>query len=441
MTKRRRQKTRTHKPIVTDSLQNLTAGLNTPRDKQYHARYVDGQYGQGQYETAYRNSWLARAIIDKRVDDSTRKWREWQATTDQIASIEDVENTFKIKMKINQALKQSGLYGGSALYFDLGDDPSEPLVLDRVRRGQLRFVTVIKMQDLQAGEIDNDPLSSNYGNPSYFKVHKNTGGEVEFHHSRLVFFKGVEVPNQFWGDSRLKPVFDTILQFESTAANIASLVYEAKVDVFSMNGLTQLVKDPANLEVILRRYELLATGKGNNGMMVIDGESESYDQKTITFAGLTDIQEKQQQNVCGAAGMPRAILFGISSGGLGSTGELELSSYYDTINAEQENVIQPAMELLDEVIIRTALGSRPEEIYYNWRSLWQMSDEKKAEIGLKQADTLVKLVDTGLFNQDVLSKAGVNMLTESGTIPGLESYENEDTGEDGEPLQEEVEAL
>ena len=36
-------------------------------------------------------------------------------------------------------------------------------------------------------------------------------------------------------------------------------------------------------------------------------------------------------------------------------------------------MLTPAMSVLDEVIIRSALGSRPPEIYYEWNILWQLS--------------------------------------------------------------------
>ena len=433
------RRNRTASPVaVSDSLQNLTANLNTGRDKQSSSRYVRSLQAPQEYEAAYQSSWLARAIIDKRADDSTRKWREWQAEADQITAIEKVEAKFHVKNKVNKALKMAGLYGGAAIYFDLGEDSSQPLNLNTVTRNKLRSVVVLTRNNLSSGEINRNPLDENFGKPDHYIVQSGSaGGQVYIHHTRLAIFHGVENPSLSaeWGDSRLTPVMDALKQFEGTAANISSLVYEAKVDVFSITGLTQLVKDSGDLDKLVSRYTTLATLKGNNGMMVIDKDNETYDQKSITFGGLTDILDKFQQNISGAAGYPRAILFGTATGGLGSTGELELSSYYDRINSEQENEIQPALELFDEVLIRTALGSRPEAVHYNWRSLWQMSDEKKAEIGNKQADTLTKLVATNLFDLDELSRAAVNLLTESGTMPGLEAYT------EGDDALEKVDAL
>lgn len=438
MSSRRKQTTRHYKPTqVSDSLQNLTSGLNTPRDKQFSSHYTVNHLQPAEFEAAYQTSWLARAIIDKRADDSTRKWREWQAEANQITAIEKVESKFHVKNKVNKALKMAGLYGGAAIYFDLGEDSSEPLNLNTVTRNKLRSVVVLTRNNLSSGEINRNPLDENFGKPDHYIVQSSNSEQVYIHHTRLAIFHGVENPavSAEWGDSRLTPVMDALKQFEGTAANISSLVYEAKVDVFSIAGLTQLVKDSGNLDKLVSRYTTLATLKGNNGMMVIDKDNEDYSQKTITFGGLTDILDKFQQNISGAAGYPRAILFGTATGGLGSTGELELSSYYDRINSEQENEIQPALELFDEVLIRTALGARPDDIFYNWGSLWQMSDEKKAEIGNKQADTLSKLVATGLFDQDELSRAAVNLLTESGTMPGLEAYT------DGDDVPDKVDAL
>jgi hypothetical protein len=67
---------------------------------------------------------------------------------------------------------------------------------------------------------------------------------------------------------------------------------------------------------------------------------------------------------------------------MGSTGDLELSSYYDRISSMQENEIEPAIEILDECILRSALGDRPPELWYSWNSLWQMTDAEKADVAL-----------------------------------------------------------
>lgn len=403
-----------------DSITNMAAQLGTNRDKAAHTVFTGTiGFSADQAEVAYRNSWLARAIIDKRADDSTRKWREYNGVDDAAVSrIEALEKQHKIKDKVNRALKLAGIHGGAAIYFDTGDDPSEPLP---DVPGPLQFCTVLTRQDLSPGEIENDPMEQGYGLPKYYTISFGTGeAQRRIHPSRLAIFVGertdgltLAAGNSGWGDSKLRPVFDAIKQFESTIANVASLVFEAKVDVFGISGLTQLVMEDGGAGRLASRYGVLAAMKGNNGMIVLDKENENYEQKSASFGGLTDIISSFEQVVSGAAGMPRALLFGTASGGLGANGELELSAYYDTVSAEQENAITPALENLDRVLFHTA---NADGAWYNWRSLWQMSDKERADLAHQQADTIRILNETGLFSFDSLRDAAINMLAESGVM-------------------------
>jgi len=80
---------------------------------------------------------------------------------------------------------------------------------------------------------------------------------------------------------------------------------------------------------------------------------------------------------------------------------------------------------LDEVIIRSALGSRDPGIHYTWAPLWGMSETEKATVFKTKADAARALAGgTGqqpLIPIDALSEALVNALVEDGSLPGLEA--------------------
>jgi hypothetical protein len=76
---------------------------------------------------------------------------------------------------------------------------------------------------------------------------------------------------------------------------------------------------------------------------------------------------------------------------------------------------------LDEVIIRSALGSRPEEIYYNWNALWQPTETEQADIFLKCTQGVVNIWNTGLIPDEALAVSVQNMVIEDGSLPGLET--------------------
>ncbi|WP_286775861.1 anti-CBASS protein Acb1 family protein, partial [Pseudomonas sp. UBA800] len=75
----------------------------------------------------------------------------------------------------------------------------------------------------------------------------------------------------------------------------------------------------------------------------------------------------------------------------------------------------------DECLIRSALGDRPKEIHYTWAPLWQPTAKERADIGKTTADTIKVLKDSGLFPDDALSQASVNLLVEQSVMPGLEA--------------------
>jgi phage-related protein (TIGR01555 family) len=420
----------------SDGLRSFTSGLGTPRDKAATVEYVQPQRGNDtQLQAAYEGAWLPRRIVDQFAEDATRKWRAWQADPAQITLIERTEKRLDLRAKVERALILARLWGKAHIYIGVeGQDPIEPLRPESVGRDRLSNLTVMSRRELVDGDIDDDPFSAYYGTPKYYQLTSPSAGFVNVHPSRLVTFYGAERPNDMVfgreGDSVLTALWPAIMQHDSTVANVAGLVFEARVDVISVPGLDGLLSDPETERHILARFSDMARMKGNNRLVLLnssanpDMPSETWEQKNTSFATLPDIIDRMQQQVAGAAKIPRALLFGTGAGGLGATGDLELSAYYDQIATVQSNELEPAMVILDECIIRSAFGSRPAEIWYQWNSLWQMSDKDKADIGDKIASKWQKLIASQAIPPEAATMAVINDLTEHGVGGGIEqSYQ------------------
>lgn len=416
---------------IQDGLISTVAELGTMRDKGASVSYVEAEYQDQELVAAYRTSWLARKIVDIPAQDMFRAWRSWQAEEDQIEKIEKLEKHLGIQIKLLKAKRFARLYGECHLYFDLGDDPASPVNPERVRKGGLRFVTLLTHRQIQPGDVDQDPLSPTFGKPLWYAVVGARQGDVRIHPSRLISFTGAQrpdaeefgtMPGHRQGDSVLYALMSAIKQFDGVAANINSLVYEAKIDVISVKGLTtHIAGNPHEEAKLLARYRMAATAKGNNGMLLLDGDNETYEQKSFQFSALADIMDRYAQNSAGGADIPMTRLFGRSPGGMNATGDSDLRNYYDRISSDQELEARPALEIFDECLIRAALGARPPETYYKWSSLWQVSDKERAELGRIGVQTVKTLKDTGLIPDEVLSRGAVNLLTQDGVIPGLEA--------------------
>lgn len=422
--------------MFQDGVQNLVAEIGTSRDKATHVTFTDEVYSDHDLYTAFRSSWLARKIVTVPALDTFRQWREWQATEHEVELLEAEEQRLGLKRKLPEAYTLARLFGTAYLYFGFEGNPAEPLDATKVKKGGIKYVTVLTPSQLVPYEYEDDVLSENYGKPRLYTVNSTTGisamGQVRVHPSRIVvltghqkpigiFSTGGEVGQDRLGDSVLQSCMEDIKRFEATAANIASLIYESKVDVIRVKGLMNIAGDPLQSRKLLERYRLAATAKSNNGMLLLDMETEEYSSKTAVFSTLPDIMDRFGLNVSGAGDIPATRLFGRSPAGMNATGESDNRNYLDRIKADQEVIIRPAMAALDEAIIWSALGSRPPEIHYIWASLWQMSDKERADLGSSYATAIKTLHDTGLIPEEVLSKVVVVMMTQAGAMPGLET--------------------
>lgn len=413
---------------IGDGLRNLVANIGTPRDKAAGSFYATPLLMTADALNAYRGAWLPRKIVDIPALDATRNWRQWQAEGEQITALESEETRLGVQLKVLDAMTKARLWGGAAVYIGTGDqDPSKPLNPETIKQGGLKHLNVLTRRILQAGEIENDAESSQYGRPRYYTIQSQLR-QVQIHPSRLVVFTGAPHPDpematgeeHGWGDSVLLSIMEQIKQADSTSANIASLVFEAKVDVISIPNLMASLGDKSYEQKLLERLTLAATAKGINGCLILDTE-ETYEQKTAQFSELTNILLAFMQLVSGAADIPVTRLLGQAPAGFNATGDNDIRNYYDRIRAMQELTMTPAMALLDECLIRSALGARPPEVFYNWRSLWQTTDKERADIGKITAESIKIISETKLVPEDVMSEVAVTMLTESGIAPGLES--------------------
>lgn len=422
------------KAILSDKLENYVANLGTERDKASASFYGVPMLTEEQAINAYRGAWLPRKIVDIPALDATRRWRAWQAKKEQIEKIEAEEKRLQLRSKVREAMIKARLFGGAAIYLGTADKkPEMPLQPGGIARGGLQYLAVMSCKELKAGDIERDVLNPGFGKPKFYELAAvATGFRVQIHPSRLIVFTGSPLPDhestfigtaygQGWGDSVLTAIMQAITQADSTMANIASLVFEAKIDVVSVPDLmANLQSDEAYPALLQKRLMLAATAKGINGMLLLDA-LETYQTKNAAFTSLPDVSDRFLQAVCGASDIPATRLLGQSPAGLSATGESDARNYYDRIQAMQELDVGPAMETADECLIRSALGTRPRDVHYVWNTLWQPTAAERSKMALETGQTIAELTNSRLFNREALSAAAANLLTEQSVLPDLQA--------------------
>lgn len=408
---------------TTDTFTALAGGLTPTRSKFQAASYTATEYSDQQLLAAYNGSGLVSRVVDMPASDATRMWREWQAEAEQITAIEDVETQFKVKDALNDALIDARLFGDGYIFIDDGTDTSEPLDPERSRG--LRFVVKVDRWQISEGAYEYDPLSEFYNRPAWYDLLGGDTQLLQIHPSRIVHLvgrkrKSYNTIGGRMGQSVLAPIMDSLKGFDAVMANVADMTMEAKVDVMKIQGLMQKVTDPNELAALQAKLQLAMYTKGTNGALILDMDDEEWQQKTMSFATLPDIIDRFQMAASGDAKVPRSRLFGVQTGGLGDAGKSDTQDYYDGIKAMQENEIQPALSVLDKMIVKTALKSVPPEVHYNWRSLYQTEPKTLQEIGEKITKRYVDLVNAGIYPEELAFEQVTTELVESGVAPGLE---------------------
>jgi phage-related protein (TIGR01555 family) len=408
-----------------DGFANLLSGLGLGNPKTAANTYLLN-CSQQDLESAYRTSTWFGKIVDIPADDATRAWRSWQADKEQIELLEAEEKRLQVRQKVRQALIWSRLYGGAVIIpGGLPGAPDKPLPIDRVGKGTIKFLTVLhRFDDITPLSVVRDPLSEFYGQPEYWTINGQSGQQTTLHPSRVILVNGRKTPSrlggeEIWGDSVWMHLEDAVRNADAGAAVVGALMQEAKIDVVRVPDMMMGMATAEYEAVMMKRFRMAAMLKSVSNVLLLDKDDE-WDQKQITWAGIPDVVTLLLTILSGAADIPVTRLIGTSAKGLNATGEGDLRNYYDNVNAKQDLVLSPALTPLDEMLIRSALGSRPAEVWYSWKSLFQPTDKEQAEVDKLEAETTNIYATSGLLPTDALAKTVQNRMIESGRWPGLE---------------------
>ncbi len=434
--------------MIKDGFANLIARLGAVEgDKNSANTYLTPLLNPVEAENAYRTSWF-RKIVDVPPYDMTREWRNWQAEDDQIEAIEKEELRLDLRRKIRKAMAWARLYGGSLLIIgEKGNtSPEMPLDVDAITEGGIEYVSVLARHMLvRPEEIIRDPLSEFFGQPPFYQISGGQRPDVKVHPSRTIRFVGNELPETLssgvydgWGDSLWLACKTAIANCDLTAAGVAALVQEAKVDVFLIEGFMKGLGSTGYEDLMKRRLGLVQEAKSIQNAVLLD-KLDGYERKEYTFGGLPDVLKVYLMIMSGVCDIPATRLLGKAPDGMNATGDSDLRNYYDSLASKQNNDLTPSIEPLDRMLMRSALGTADvDSIYYEWAPLWQMTPAERSEVDKRKAETTKVWADSGLIPDVALAEAAQNMLIEDGTFPGIEQA-LEDAKAAGEvaPIEEE----
>lgn len=416
--------------VVNDNLVNTLTALGTDRSKRSHFQWQYGNINNyQQFEACYMESWLARRICDVIPADMVREWREIKCEkADEIRSEED---RLMLTQKVLEALSMARLYGGSGIVM-LTDQPlDKPLDVRKIKKGSLKRLIVLDRWYLASGEMNViDVLSEDFLTPSTYFIAGAKDSQV--HHSHVIRIKGEPLPmrlsmqSQGWGDSSLRQAMECVNDFVASVSGVAESLQEFNIDTISKEGLFDELGSNQDV-AILKRFQAWAMMKSTFRVSLLDGD-EKFERNGISYSGIADLIETQMKLVAGAAHTPVTKLFGDSAKGLNATGEGDDINYHSFIRTEQVSKLDPALRKLDEVLVRSAIGSFPDDFNYIWKPLDIESPAEIATANKIQAETDTMYLDSGVITVSQIQRnlqAKESYQFDPERIDALEKAENE----------------
>lgn len=410
--------------FLTDSYSNPVARLGVGQDSvveasQYPITRLTQNYAL--MNSLYRNEWIARRIIDTIPEDMCKNW--YHITSQIEPDAQDVlkrtERTTKVKTSIMEGLRWGRLYGGAAgviIVKGQEDMLSEPMNLDMITPGQFTGLIIADRWSgvYPSSELVEDLSDPDYGHPEYYTFsmdQSQLAAGIRVHHSRVIPFLGRDLPyiekmaEQYWGMAELEHVYTELNKRNSVSANLAQMVFQANLRVLKMADLGELLTatTPQNQQDLYNTIAAQNRLMTSMGIHVMDRE-DSMESHTYSFTGLPELYELFLLDVAGASEIPATKLFGRSPQGMNSTGESDLTNYYDSIHQKQESILRPILDKLLPVICMSAWGAIPDDLEYEFDSIRDSSDQERANLVQQTAAAITTVYQAGIISQKTALK-------------------------------------
>jgi len=357
-----------------------------------------------------------RVISETKATEMTRRWIRFTSKgdkdkTDKINEVEDEFKRLNVQDMFCRAIQQDGFFGRGHIYVDTGDtDNPDELTKsigdgwDKLSSSKLSKKPIEALRTVEAvwcyptSYNSNDPLKDDWYRPNNWYVQSKI-----IHSSRLLTFIGREVPDllkptySFGGLSlsqMAKPYVDNWLK---TRQSVNDAISAFTTWVLSTN---LQVRVQADGEQLMQRAEVFANIKRNAGLMMLDKDTEEFQNVSFSLGSLDKLQAQAQEHMCTVAHTPTVKLLGIQPAGLNADSEGIMRSYYDWIHACQEHEFRDKIRRLMGIVELGLWGDVDEDIDFEFEPLFALTEKEAGEVRKLDAETGQIHIDSGVLSPE-----------------------------------------
>lgn len=359
----------------------------------------------------YRNPTETLAV------ECTRKWISFKQAgqkpgkSQRVKELEEEMKRLDAQGAAKKMVEYDGFFGRAHLYLDTGDTERVKELQTSIgdgtddatalkfagKKGFLKALRPVEPVWCYPAKYDAiDPLKPDWYNPRTWFVQ---GKEV--HKTRLLTFVGREVPDMlkpsygFGGLSLSQMGKETIDNWLRTRQAVTNMIW-----TYSITALKTSMSDALGEggDQVFKRAAMFSNFRTNQGLMMLDKETEEIENISAPLAGLESLLAHAQEQMCSVLNEPVVKLLGIQPAGLNASSEGELKTWYDRVAAFQNSFLRPKLNVIVAFAMLNIWGEVDKSITYDFEQLEELTEKEIADKGKVEADTDVALVGAGILD-------------------------------------------
>lgn len=384
----------------------------------------------------YYEDAMARRIVDVIPEEMVSPGFTLNGVKDNEA-FQSLWDGLRCEQNITDALCWSRLFGGSGIMALVNDgktlrSPAEPT------GNTLESIRIYDRHQISIDTYENNPRSPRFGLPKTYRIKPgNSLKEFIVHYTRIHIIDGERIPNAVrdenkgWGVTVLNPKLIHAIQDYNKCEDLATQLLRRKQQaVWKAKGLADLCDDNEGMYAARLRLAQVDDNSGVGNTIGIDEEYEDYEVLNSDISGVAEFLQQKIDRIVSYSGIHEIILKNKNTGGVSSSQNTALQTFYKLIDRKRNEDYKPILEFLLPFMLNE------EEWSVEFEPLSIPSDKEKSEIMKSNAEAVGSLVDKQIIDdqeaRDTLESLNIGLKLKAGgaKLPKRKEVKEEVKNED-----------
>lgn len=338
----------------------------------------------------YINDPIARKIVDVVPEEMVTPGFGLDGIADEKA-FRSLWDGMKLNEKLICALAWGRLFGGALCVAVVNDRRA---LTSPVGDGQLEQLRIYGRAKVRVGKREENPRNPRLGEPVTYIVTPKGGKDYEVHYTRCYPIDGERTTqerreqNDGWGETVLNArTIEAIEDFNYCHELATQLLRRKQQAVWKAKDLAMLCDDDDGRAAARLRLAQVDDNGGVGRAIGIDATDEDYQVLNSDIGGVDAFLDKKFDRIVAYSGIHEIILKNKNVGGVSSSQNTALETFYKLIDRKRNEDYRPLLEWLIPLIIKD------EQWSIRFEPLSVPSEKDNAETFSKNSASIVALVE------------------------------------------------